>query len=46
MDYKTCELCPRKCGADRTAGKTGFCGCPDTALVAIREKRRQMQQTK
>ena len=34
MDYKTCELCPRKCGADRTAGKTGFCGCPDTALVA------------
>ena len=34
MDYKTCELCPRMCGADRTAGETGFCGCPDTALVA------------
>ena len=34
MDYKTCELCPRKCGIDRTLGETGFCGCPDTALVA------------
>ena len=34
MDYKTCQLCPRMCGADRTAGETGFCGCPDTALVA------------
>ena len=34
MDYRNCELCPRKCGVDRTAGKTGFCGCPGTALVA------------
>ena len=34
MDYKTCQLCPRVCGVDRTAGETGFCGCPDTALVA------------
>ena len=34
MDYVNCELCPRRCGADRTAGKTGFCRCPDTALVA------------
>ena len=34
MDYKTCGLCPRKCGVDRTAGETGFCGCPDTAMVA------------
>ena len=34
MDYKHCELCPRMCGADRTAGETGFCGCPATALVA------------
>ena len=33
MDYVNCELCPRRCGADRTAGKTGFCRCPDTALV-------------
>jgi len=34
MDYLNCTLCPRQCGADRTAGKTGFCGCPGTALVA------------
>lgn len=34
MDYRNCKLCPRECGIDRTAGKTGFCGCPDTALVA------------
>ena len=34
MDYVTCELCPRRCGADRSAGQTGFCGCGDTALVA------------
>ena len=34
MDYKNCELCPRRCGVDRTAGESGFCGCPDGALVA------------
>ena len=34
MDYKTCNLCPRACGADRTAGELGFCGCPGQALVA------------
>ena len=34
MNYVNCSLCPRMCGADRTAGQTGFCGCPDTALVA------------
>ena len=34
MDYAACSLCPRKCGVDRTSGETGFCGCPDTALVA------------
>ncbi len=34
MDYKNCTLCPRECGVDRTVGETGFCGCPDTALVA------------
>lgn len=26
MDLHDCKLCPRKCGADRYAGK-GFCGC-------------------
>lgn len=34
MSYVNCNLCPRQCGMDRTAGETGFCGCPDTALVA------------
>lgn len=34
MDYSACRLCPRSCGAERTAGKTGFCGAPDHALVA------------
>ena len=34
MDYVNCALCPRQCGVDRTAGQTGFCGCPDTALVS------------
>ena len=34
MDYQFCTLCPRECEVDRTAGETGYCGCPDTALVA------------
>lgn len=34
MDYKSCNLCPRRCGVNRAAGETGFCRCPDTALVA------------
>ncbi len=34
MDYVNCNLCPRHCGADRTAGQRGFCRCPDTALVS------------
>ncbi len=34
MNYRNCRLCPRQCGADRSAGELGFCGCPDTALVA------------
>ena len=33
-DYSNCNLCPRACGVDRTAGETGFCGCPDVSLVA------------
>ncbi|MBR6470605.1 MAG: radical SAM protein [Victivallales bacterium] len=24
--YRHCELCPRRCGVDRTAGQRGFCG--------------------
>ena len=34
MSYVNCQLCPRRCCADRSAGATGFCGCGDTALVA------------
>ena len=34
MNYVNCKLCPRECGADRTSGKTGWCRCPDRALVA------------
>ena len=34
MDYVNCNLCPRSCGIDRTAGQVGFCGAPATALVA------------
>ena len=34
MNYVNCEVCPRRCCVDRTAGQVGFCGCPDGALVA------------
>lgn len=34
MNYEACKLCPRECGVDRSAGETGYCGCPGTALVA------------
>ena len=34
MGYVNCQLCPRRCGIDRTAGQTGFCGGPATAVVA------------
>lgn len=34
MNYVNCQLCPRRCGADRAAGETGYCGCPDVAMVA------------
>ena len=34
MNYVNCTLCPRQCRADRTAGETGYCRCPDIALVA------------
>lgn len=30
----SCSLCPRRCGADRTAGKRGFCGASDIMEVA------------
>ena len=30
----SCTLCPRRCGADRAAGQTGFCGAGDTLKAA------------
>ena len=34
MNYTNCNLCPRKCGADRASGERGWCGAPGSALVA------------
>ncbi len=34
MNYVNCNLCPRGCGVDRTAGELGWCGAPNAALVA------------
>ena len=34
MSYVNCQLCPRRCGVDRSQGQRGFCGAPDQALVA------------
>lgn len=31
---KHCELCPRRCGVDRTGGQRGFCGMGDRLTVA------------
>lgn len=28
LDYRSCRLCPRQCGVDRSAGQLGFCGMP------------------
>lgn len=28
-----CELCPRRCGVDRVAGRTGYCGAGNRPLV-------------
>ena len=33
-NYRNCRLCPRNCGADRTAGEQGFCRMPDKPIVA------------
>ncbi|WP_034449629.1 hypothetical protein [Butyrivibrio sp. AE2032] len=33
--FANCNLCPRKCGADRTSGKTGFCRMPATPVVNL-----------
>ena len=31
--YSPCTLCPRRCGADRSRGITGFCGMTDEVIV-------------
>lgn len=32
--YQSCTLCPRNCKVDRSAGRTGYCGMPETIQVA------------
>ncbi len=32
--YKSCELCPRQCGTDRTVGDVGVCGMPAELYAA------------
>lgn len=32
--YQNCTLCPRRCGADRTAGQLGYCRMPAALRVA------------
>ena len=34
LNYENCRLCPRQCGADRTAGELGYCGMPAQVRVA------------
>ncbi len=31
--YKSCNLCARECGVDRTAGDLGYCSSPDVPMV-------------
>lgn len=33
--FDNCNLCPRRCGAARSSGKTGFCGMPDYPVVNL-----------
>lgn len=34
LPLENCSLCPRNCHADRTVGKTGYCGMDQTLRVA------------
>ncbi len=34
MDLSACDLCPRHCGVDRLNDQKGFCGMPDTVMLA------------
>jgi putative pyruvate formate lyase activating enzyme len=31
---RSCRICPRECGVDRLAGKTGYCRAQAEAMVA------------
>mgnify|MGYP000862958815 CR=1 FL=1 len=33
--YSSCVQCPRRCGADRAAGRTGFCGETNGVRIAV-----------
>ena len=33
--FANCNLCPRRCGADRTGGKTGYCRMPGFPVVNL-----------
>lgn len=35
IGYRSCELCPRRCGADRTRGELGWCRCGDELRLAF-----------
>ena len=34
LTFSNCMLCPRRCGVDRAAGQTGFCGMPAQLTAA------------
>ena len=34
LSYTNCNLCPRRCGVDRTKGQPGFCRQPDKIFAA------------
>ena len=36
-----CELCPRKCGANRLSGKRGFCGGEKVILLKLVHSQKQ-----
>lgn len=35
MNITHCDLCPRMCGVDRTAGQRGYCGADDKIRIAL-----------
>ena len=35
LSLRKCELCPRRCGVDRTAGQRGYCGAGELVRIAL-----------